>query len=958
MKNVLNKEYSIKNMIGKGNFSTVKLAINKKTGEKVAIKILKKDKILNKSDLERVEREINILKNISHINLIKINKITEDIDSYYMVMEYCEKGELFNYISNKIRLDENESAYYFFQLINGIEYLHSLNIVHRDLKPENLLISEKNILKIIDFGLSNYSQMSKLLTTPCGSPCYASPEVIAGKKYDGNLIDIWATGIILFVMLCGFLPFEGPNNEILFKKILRCKIEYPIYLSDISIDLLKKILEPNPKKRIPLNKIKKHPFYLKGREVFKLIHPHLLEKVENNSFKNYIEKNNFKIDYGKYVNKTEGNEYTKINTLKKLNKLNFKIIFPENKKDNPIERYKYNYYNTPEKQNDSDIKTNNIILNEHKSLNNKNIINKINLKEKDTQNNFIYKERNITDISDYSLNKKDLIKQNNINKFFVIPNMLKHLNRKKYRKINPMKLINENRKVNDTSKRYLSNPRNIYHSIDFNNSNFMFNNYFNKSNENEEPLYNNSKNKKIYDTINFDTNWANSFDKEGNKENIDNNIISNNILKKNETHRFREKNKKYSNFLEKKERIFDIINDLNLLNMTKNNTFYKKGNINANKNKYILKKSHNNSLNKYNKLTKIRKDVININDNNLFNKYFKLNNKKDETNSRENNKNNIYKFNNNNYYINNTNNEKDKHPLNNTLNITEMNKNNNYRCPSVTINNMNYNLNLNLFSSDIYWPSLNTDHSRENSKFFYLNNRKCIKNIETESKINNYNKLRTKKLFNKITKVKENPNSDLFKSLNKKIFQNTFDSSIYKDSSFKIKNYEIKKNKLINENNKIEVENNNFSKNNSREKYIKRIKRIKKLDFGLDINSLLKDKKHEDHYIKNDFKTKVEFNYKKLYTPSNILHNDKLMVSNEKRLNSEIYYKQPLLTEHYNKKKNNRIRLINNNKGNVLNSLIKEFLNFNNKNKSIYSINIKKPKNNKSTIENQIDINL
>ena len=277
--NSILKEYKIHGILGKGTFSIVKLGIDKATGEKVAIKILNKKKIVNQSDVERVEREINILKNINHVNLIKINKIKEDAENYYLIMEYCESGELFNYILKKIRLDESESAYYYYQLINGLDYIHSKNIVHRDLKPENLLLYNKNILKIIDFGLSNYSN-DELLSTPCGSPCYASPEMISGKKYDGNLIDIWATGIILFAMLCGFLPFEGQTNEILYKNIVICKVDYPKFLSDISIDLLKQILVPDPEKRIQLSEIKQHPFYSKGKEIFKKRHPSIFEECE------------------------------------------------------------------------------------------------------------------------------------------------------------------------------------------------------------------------------------------------------------------------------------------------------------------------------------------------------------------------------------------------------------------------------------------------------------------------------------------------------------------------------------------------------------------------------------------------------------------------------------------------------------------------------------------------------
>ena len=212
-------QYITKGTIGKGTFGKVKLGIHKTTGEKVAIKILEKSKITSQDDMERINREITILRNFSHLNVIKINDIFETKDNYYILMEYCEKGELFNYIVEKQRLSEEEASYFYYQLINGLEYIHEHNVVHRDLKPENLLLEKGNILKIIDFGLSNYFT-GQLLSTPCGSPCYASPEMVSGNKYNGFYIDVWSTGIILYAMICGYLPFEDPNNEILFQKIL------------------------------------------------------------------------------------------------------------------------------------------------------------------------------------------------------------------------------------------------------------------------------------------------------------------------------------------------------------------------------------------------------------------------------------------------------------------------------------------------------------------------------------------------------------------------------------------------------------------------------------------------------------------------------------------------------------------------------------------------------------------
>ncbi len=268
-------EYELKGTLGKGTFSEVKLGINKYSKEKVAIKILEKTKINQANDYSKINREIHMLKTFFHMNIIKTKEIKENEKNIYIIMEYCKYGELFNHIIQRKKLSEKESSFFYYQLINGLEYIHSNGIVHRDLKPENLLITKGNILKIIDFGLSNFFSGENLLKTPCGSPCYASPEMVSGKKYNGFYIDIWSTGIILFAMLCGFLPFEDENNSILFKKIEECKIDYPNFISKNAKNLLKKILVNDPNKRIKISEIKKHSFYLKGKENFKKIHPEL-----------------------------------------------------------------------------------------------------------------------------------------------------------------------------------------------------------------------------------------------------------------------------------------------------------------------------------------------------------------------------------------------------------------------------------------------------------------------------------------------------------------------------------------------------------------------------------------------------------------------------------------------------------------------------------------------------------
>ena len=276
--------YLVKKTLGQGTFGKVKLGIYLPTQEKVAIKILEKDRIVEKDDEIRVKREFDMLASFNHPNVILVAEIFESTDSFYSVMEFCAGGELFNFIVKHRRLSEEEAAFFYYQLINGLEYIHSLGIVHRDLKPENLLLTKDHVLKIIDFGLSNYFREGQedLLVTPCGSPCYASPEMVAGNKYNGFKIDIWSTGIILYAMLCGYLPFEDKDNDILFEKILECKLDFPKYITDTSRDLIEKILVTDPNKRIDIPQIKEHPFFIKGKEIFEQEFSVCQIKKENN----------------------------------------------------------------------------------------------------------------------------------------------------------------------------------------------------------------------------------------------------------------------------------------------------------------------------------------------------------------------------------------------------------------------------------------------------------------------------------------------------------------------------------------------------------------------------------------------------------------------------------------------------------------------------------------------------
>jgi serine/threonine protein kinase len=176
-------------------------------------------------------------------------------------MEYAQRGELFNYIVAKGRLDENEARKLFRQIIEGIEYLHKYNISHRDLKPENLLLDREKSIKIVDFGLSNRYARGELLHTACGSPCYAAPEMIAGKRYNGTETDVWSAGIVLFAIICGYLPFEDANTSKLYKMILSGDFSIPSHVSEEARDLIKGTLRTDPKIRFTISDIKEHRWF-------------------------------------------------------------------------------------------------------------------------------------------------------------------------------------------------------------------------------------------------------------------------------------------------------------------------------------------------------------------------------------------------------------------------------------------------------------------------------------------------------------------------------------------------------------------------------------------------------------------------------------------------------------------------------------------------------------------------
>ncbi|KAF3853521.1 hypothetical protein F7725_014209 [Dissostichus mawsoni] len=248
--------YRLEKTLGKGQTGLVKLGVHCITGQKVAVKIVNREK-LSESVLMKVEREIAILKLIEHPHVLKLHDVPG--------VGACVGGGAVDYLVKKGRLTPKEARKFFRQIISALDFCHSHSICHRDLKPENLLLDEKNNIRIADFGMASLQVGDSLLETSCGSPHYACPEVIRGEKYDGRRADVWSCGVILFALLVGALPFDHDNLRQLLEKVKSGVFHMPHFIPPDCQSLLKGMIEVNPEKRLTLEAIQKHAWYLGGR---------------------------------------------------------------------------------------------------------------------------------------------------------------------------------------------------------------------------------------------------------------------------------------------------------------------------------------------------------------------------------------------------------------------------------------------------------------------------------------------------------------------------------------------------------------------------------------------------------------------------------------------------------------------------------------------------------------------
>lgn len=241
--------YQLKQELGHGAFSVVYLAVHMETRQEYACKVIKSEKLADAKSMLHFENEIRVLHQMRHPNIVQFLDVRKDDAHFYVFLEYCPNGELFNYIIEKRFLGEPEAKVLMKQFLKGLTYIHRVGAVHRDLKPENLLLDSTGMVKVSDFGFARYIPPDNLMSTSCGSTGYASPECLSGKKYDGIKSDMWSVGVILYAMVTGQLPWTGKNHADVCKQIEKAEYKIPNYLSEPLKELIKSLINLNPDQR-------------------------------------------------------------------------------------------------------------------------------------------------------------------------------------------------------------------------------------------------------------------------------------------------------------------------------------------------------------------------------------------------------------------------------------------------------------------------------------------------------------------------------------------------------------------------------------------------------------------------------------------------------------------------------------------------------------------------------------
>ncbi|KAL5806761.1 hypothetical protein ACOSQ4_029494 [Xanthoceras sorbifolium] len=286
-------KYEVGKLMGCGAFAKVYHARNVRTGQSVAIKAVSKQKVVKGGLTAHVKREITIMRRLHHPHIVKLYEVLATKTKIYFVVEFAKGGELFAKVSRG-RFSEDLSRRYFQQLISTVGYCHSRGVFHRDLKPENLLLDENWDLKVSDFGLSAVRDQIRpdgLLHTLCGTPAYVAPEILAKKGYDGAKVDVWSCGVVLFVLIAGYLPFNDSNLMVMYRKIYKGEFRCPKWTSPDLNRFLHRLLDTNPSTRITVDEILCDPWFKKGYKEIKFHHEDLGFKdfgYNNNNEKKFL----------------------------------------------------------------------------------------------------------------------------------------------------------------------------------------------------------------------------------------------------------------------------------------------------------------------------------------------------------------------------------------------------------------------------------------------------------------------------------------------------------------------------------------------------------------------------------------------------------------------------------------------------------------------------------------------
>ncbi|KAK4745987.1 hypothetical protein SAY87_012299 [Trapa incisa] len=265
-RNVIFGRYEMGKLLGQGTFAKVYHGRNLETQESVAIKVINKDHVKKEGMMEQIKREISVMRLVRHPNVVELKEVMATRGKIFFVMEYVKGGELFAKVV-KGRFKEDAARKYFQQLVSAVDFCHSRGVSHRDLKPENLLLDENGDLKVSDFGFSalpEHLRNDGLLHTQCGTPAYVAPEVLRKKGYDGAKGDIWSCGVILYVLLAGYLPFQEENLMKMYRKVFKADYEFPQWISMDAKRLISKLLVANPERRITIPTIMRNPWFQKG----------------------------------------------------------------------------------------------------------------------------------------------------------------------------------------------------------------------------------------------------------------------------------------------------------------------------------------------------------------------------------------------------------------------------------------------------------------------------------------------------------------------------------------------------------------------------------------------------------------------------------------------------------------------------------------------------------------------